>query len=149
MKSSQFKLSLLALAVGLSASAGTFAETVPANPVSNDDAVAAQISNQNQLETTTADQLGAMNQHRQQMQHGNGPAAAHPELISEQERADFRSKMQAAQSMEERQALRAEMRSTVQERARAAGIELPDRAAMGMRGGRPDRAMMGGHGVSR
>ncbi len=149
MHASKVKLTTLALTLGLSTSGGLFAETVPTGPVANDDAITTQTQSQRPLQTPAADQTGTMTQYRQRMGQGNGPAAAHPEWISEQERAEFRERMQAAQSMEERQALRAEMRETVQERARAAGIELPDRAAMGMRGGRPDRAMMGGHGANR
>ena len=144
MKTSIFRISTLALAMGLVATTAALADTTPAATGAVDDTAMSQNQNRGQTQAPMGQDGRAMQQHRKQMQRRMGPAGAHPELVSEQERIEFRQKMRAAQSIEERQALRQEMRNKVQERAKAAGIELPERGAM--RDGRPDHAGMGMRG---
>jgi hypothetical protein len=67
-----------------------------------------------------------------------GPAA---QLVSPEERAQFRDKMKNAKDRDERRKLMAEMHATVEARAKEKGIQLPDRGRMEhrpMHGPRPD-----------
>jgi hypothetical protein len=48
------------------------------------------------------------------------------QLMTEQERADFRSRMQAAKTLEEKELIRNENHKAMQERAESRGLVLPD-----------------------
>lgn len=48
------------------------------------------------------------------------------QLMTQQERLEYRNRMRAAQSEEERQQIRNEHHQTMQERARERGLTLPD-----------------------
>lgn len=63
------------------------------------------------------------------MGHGHGKKGQNSEmskLMTPEERADMRTKMQAANTSEERQALRTSMRAEMEKRAKEKGITLPD-----------------------
>ena len=68
--------------------------------------------------------------------------------MTEQERAAYRARMQAAQTAQEREQIRQEYHVQMQERASQQGIKLPDEPpAMGIRqGGRMGQGMGGGGG---
>ena len=147
MKTMIFKISALALALGLTAGIAG-ADTIDTASTPDNDISAVQVQDRLQDQSRENAQQGNGMQHRQQMQGRMGQGEGHPELVSPEERAEFRNQMQSAQSMEERQALRETMHETVTERAKEAGIELPERAGkgMGMRGERPDHGEMGMRG---
>ena len=55
------------------------------------------------------------------------------QLMTEQERSEYRAQMRAATTEQEREQIRIEHHREMQERARAMGVELPDQPpAMGM-----------------
>jgi hypothetical protein len=59
------------------------------------------------------------------------------QLMTEQERSEYRAEMRAATTEQEREQIRLEHHSEMQERAREMGVELPDGPpAMGMGGQR-------------
>ncbi len=157
MKSSTFKISALALALGLStgiavAEISTYPELLTVEE-------RAEFRSQMQAAQSLEERQALRDAMRSEVQEraeaagielpDNAPIGMrgeHPDLLTPEERAEFRSQMQAAQTMEERQALRETMRAKVQERATAAGIELPENGAMGMRGERPEHAGKGMRG---
>ncbi len=57
------------------------------------------------------------------------------QLMTPQERAEYRSKMRALKTREERAAFRREHHEKMQERAKAKGMQLPDMPPAGMGGG--------------
>jgi hypothetical protein len=68
------------------------------------------------------------------------PGRVQRQLMSPEERADFRDSTQSAQTVEERKRIRTEQHALMQERAKAQGITLPDSPPMrGMGGQRFDR----------
>jgi hypothetical protein len=76
------------------------------------------------------------------------------QLMTPQERVEFRAKMRAAQTAEERERIRAEHHARMQERAKERGIALPDqppaRGGAGMGGGMgPGSGMGPGGGMGR
>ncbi len=82
----------------------------------------------------------------------NGPIYGH-QLMTDQERTDYQSRMREADTLQERERIRAEHHQLMQERAREKGITLPDeppeRGGMGhgagMDQGMGQGAGMGGH----
>lgn len=54
-----------------------------------------------------------------------------PQLFSQEERQQFRDKMHAARTPEERKALRSEMRTLAEQRAKEKGVNLQDRRGPG------------------
>lgn len=94
---------------------------------------------------------------RHGMRHGDGRSPHHgerhgvhdgkrhggdkPQLFSQDERQQFRDKMHAAKTPEERKALRGEMRTLAEQRAKEKGINLQDRR-------RPGRHRYGPQGES-
>lgn len=66
------------------------------------------------------------------------------QLITAQERANFRAKMQAASSVEERQALREEQHKLMQKRAEEQGVKL---APMPQKGGQRGMGRRMGQGM--
>lgn len=75
---------------------------------------------------------------RPELRRERGPMA---QLVSPEERLQFRDKMKNAKDRDERRKLMQEMHATVEARAKEKGIQLPDRGNMGhrpMRGPRPD-----------
>jgi hypothetical protein len=56
------------------------------------------------------------------------------QLMTPQERAEFRSKMSAAKSIEERDQIRKANHQAMQERAESHGLTLPDQLPAGQRG---------------
>ena len=73
------------------------------------------------------------------------------QLMTEQERTEYRARMQAAQTEQEREQIRQEYHVQMQERASQQGIKLPDEPpAMGMgQGGRMGQRTGGGGGGRR
>ena len=77
--------------------------------------------------------------------------------MTPEERTEMRDRMQAAQTVEERDAIRAEQHALMQERAAAQGVTLPesprmDRQGSGrgaMSGGSRGKGMGGGQGQGR
>jgi hypothetical protein len=67
----------------------------------------------------TQSQEGAANQEEQNPIYG-------VQLMTEQERAEFRSKMRAAKTLEEKELIRNENHKAMQERAESHGMVLPD-----------------------
>lgn len=65
------------------------------------------------------------------------------QLMTLPERAEFRTKMQAAKSVAEREQLRNEHHKAMQERAASRGITLPDQPPAGGQGMGPGNGMMG------
>jgi len=57
------------------------------------------------------------------------------QLMTPEERAEYRSKMRSMKTREEREALRREHHEKMQERAKAKGMQLPDMPPAGMGGG--------------
>ena len=77
------------------------------------------------------------------------------QLMTPQERTEFRAKMRAAKTPEERTQLRAEHHKAMQARAKEKGMTLPDAPAMGgpgMGGGpgmmQPGQGMGAGQGMA-
>lgn len=56
------------------------------------------------------------------------------QLMTQQERAEFRTKMSAAKTVEERNRIREENHQAMQKRAESHGLTLPDQAPAGQRG---------------
>jgi uncharacterized membrane protein YgcG len=82
------------------------------------------------------------------------PSAQQPpiygqQLMTEQERAEYRARMQAARTEQEREQIRLEHHREMQERAREQGIELPEQPPMmGMgQGGGMGQSMGQGGGM--
>ncbi|MDR9500848.1 MAG: hypothetical protein RI601_03550 [Desulfurivibrionaceae bacterium] len=69
------------------------------------------------------------------------------QLMTQQERLEYRNRMQAAQSEEERQQIRNEHHKTMQERARKRGLTLPEAPPAGGGGMAPGGGMGGGMGT--
>jgi hypothetical protein len=65
------------------------------------------------------------------MKHGMGGPMAGQQLMTPEEHAAFRSKMQNAATPEERQALAAANHAAMQQRAAEKGIALPEQCAQG------------------
>ncbi len=57
------------------------------------------------------------------------------QLMTQQERAEYRGKMSAAQSAEEQEHIRKEHHEHMKERAKASGVTLPEEPGMGPCGG--------------
>ncbi|MDD3760418.1 MAG: hypothetical protein PHO57_06255 [Acidithiobacillus sp.] len=77
------------------------------------------------------------------------------QLMTQQERAEHRNKMQSAKTEQERQQIRAENHETMRKRAEERGMSIPDNApstgmhqGRGMQGG-AGGGMMGGAGMGR
>ena len=72
------------------------------------------------------------------------------QLMTPQERAEFRTKMSAAKTVEEREQIRKENHQAMQERAKSHGLTLPEKppAGMGQGGGMMNQngSMMNGSG---
>ena len=66
------------------------------------------------------------------------------QLMSEQERNEYRTKMQSMKTQEERNQFREEHHKQMQERAKAQGVTLPDMPASGMG---PGKGMGQGQGM--
>ena len=66
--------------------------------------------------------------------------------MTQQERTEFRAKMQAAQTMEEQEQVRNEHHKAMQERAASRGIVLPDQPPAGGHGMGPGGGMGTGGG---
>ena len=64
------------------------------------------------------------------------------QLMTPQERTDFRARMSAAKSLEEREKIRNENHQAMQERAESHGITLPDQPPAGKQGMGQGRDMM-------
>jgi len=69
------------------------------------------------------------------------------QLMTQQERIEFRAKMQAAKTVEEQKQIRNEHHRAMQERAASRGIALPDQPAAGGRGMGPGGGMGAGGGM--
>lgn len=65
------------------------------------------------------------------------------QLMTQQERTEFRAKMRSAKTIEEQQQFRIEHHKAMQERAAARGITLPDQPVAGGHGMGPGNGMMG------
>jgi len=70
------------------------------------------------------------------------------QLMTQQERADYRAKMRAAKTVEEREQIRKEHHASMAERAKARGVTLPAEppakgGGTGLRGGTGPRGGMG------
>ncbi len=66
------------------------------------------------------------------------------QLMTPQERMEYRSKMRSMKTREEREAFRMEHHKQMQERARERGVQLPDMPPQGMRRGMGPGGGMGG-----
>lgn len=72
------------------------------------------------------------------------------QLMTEQERSEYRAQMRAATTEQEREQIRLEHHREMQERAREMGVELPDEPpAMGMGGQRMGPGQGSGMGAGR
>jgi hypothetical protein len=72
------------------------------------------------------------------------------QLMTEQERADFRSRMQAAKTLEEKELIRNENHKAMQERAESRGLVLPDQQAENKdRNNRAGKMMNQGRGMDK
>lgn len=133
MKKPTCKLSALVLALGMTTATIALAEvSTPTDLTTTADIVTS-------ADTTTDVSVDVPAQNLDQTQLRMGPPADRPELLSEEERADFRDRMKSAETMEERQAIHEEIQATIKERAEAAGIELPEQGEREMmRGDRPE-----------
>ncbi|OGR17803.1 MAG: hypothetical protein A2X81_02640 [Desulfobacterales bacterium GWB2_56_26] len=69
------------------------------------------------------------------------------QLMTLQERTEFRARMQAANTVEEQERLRNEHHKAMQERAASRGITLPDQPPAGGRGMGPGGGMGSGGGT--
>ena len=69
------------------------------------------------------------------------------QLMTLQERTEFRAKMQAAKNVEEQEQIRNEHHKAMQERAASRGIVLPDQPPAGGRGMGPGGGMGSGGGM--
>ena len=78
-----------------------------------------KLQTQDQLKTKDQDQLRTQDQLRDRDIYGH-------QLMSAEERVQFRQKMMSAKTKEEREQIRAEHHKTMQARAKAQGINLPD-----------------------
>jgi hypothetical protein len=85
----------------------------------------------------------------------NPPAIYGSQLMTQQERIEYRTRMRSMKTLEERNALRIEHHQKMQERAKERGVTLPDMppaSAGGMgpgRGGAAGSGMGGGMGRGR
>lgn len=68
------------------------------------------------------------------------------QLMTPQERLEYRTKMRSMKTRQEREAFRLEHHKEMQERARARGMQLPDMPPAGMGGGMSPGGMGGGMG---
>jgi hypothetical protein len=108
-------------------------------------AVYAQDQDQDRLQ----DRDQTMDQMRDQMRDRDGQPIAGYNLMTEQERQQFRDRMRSMNSMEERQAFRQQHHEQMMERARARGVELeklPPTAAGQPKGNGKGKGMGGGMG---
>lgn len=105
-------------------------------------AVYAQDQDQDRLR----DRDQTMDQMRDQMRDRDGQPIAGYNLMTEQERAQFRERMRSLNTRQERQAYRQEHHQQMVERARARGMELEDLppTAAGQPGGNGKGKGMGG-----
>jgi hypothetical protein len=69
------------------------------------------------------------------------------QLMTQEERIEFRAKMQAAKTVEEQEQIRNEHHKAMQERAASQGIVLPDQPSAGGRGMGPGSGMGSGGGM--
>ena len=79
-------------------------------------------------------------------QAGRGQRGDHParNLMSDAERQQFRDKMHAAKTPEERQQARSDMRATLEQRAKEKGVTLPEPRGRHGHGGQGGRGPRGG-----
>lgn len=82
-----------------------------------------QLQTQDQTKTQDKDQLRTQDQLQDKQIYGH-------QLMSAEERNQFRQKMMTAKTVEEREQIRAEHHKTMQARAKAKGINLPDEPPM-------------------